>query len=154
MTRENAILHMILRREELKHSVGDLDEDIKAFDMAIEALEQRPCEDAISRQAAIDAIENTKAAMATDGEIYVAKINAEMNIQQLPPVSVAENVGRWKECEDNTSFVRQIPRRWLECSNCGWSCDLGYKSRYKYCPNCGKKMIGPQESEAQDEDSN
>ena len=40
MTREVAILHMILRREELKHSVGDLDEDIKAFDMAIQALEQ------------------------------------------------------------------------------------------------------------------
>ena len=42
MTREEAILHMTLRREELKHSVGDLDEDIKAFDMAIEALEQEP----------------------------------------------------------------------------------------------------------------
>ena len=42
MTREDAILHMILRREELKHSVGDLDEDIEAFDMAIEALEQEP----------------------------------------------------------------------------------------------------------------
>ena len=40
MTREEAILHMILRREELKHSVGDLDEDIKAFDMAIQSLEQ------------------------------------------------------------------------------------------------------------------
>ena len=40
MTREDAILHMTLRREELKLSVGDLDEDIKAFDMAIEALEQ------------------------------------------------------------------------------------------------------------------
>lgn len=39
MTKENTILHMILRREELKQSVSDLDEDIKAFDMAIEALE-------------------------------------------------------------------------------------------------------------------
>lgn len=44
MTREDAILHMTLRREELKHSVSDLDEDIKAFDMAIQALEQEPCE--------------------------------------------------------------------------------------------------------------
>ena len=42
MTKEEAILHMTLRREILKHSVGDLDEDIKAFDMAIEALEQAP----------------------------------------------------------------------------------------------------------------
>ena len=42
MTREEAKLHMILRREELKHSVGDLDEDIKAFDMATKALEHEP----------------------------------------------------------------------------------------------------------------
>ena len=41
MIREDAILHMVLRREALKQSVGDLDEDIKAFDMAIEALEQK-----------------------------------------------------------------------------------------------------------------
>lgn len=40
MTNEKAILHMILRREELKQSVSDLDEDIKAFDMSIQALEQ------------------------------------------------------------------------------------------------------------------
>lgn len=47
MTKEDAMLHMILRREELKHSVGDLDEDIKAFDMVIEALEQEPIFDKI-----------------------------------------------------------------------------------------------------------
>lgn len=41
MTIDEAILHMTLRREELKHSVSsDLDEDIKAFDVAIKALEQ------------------------------------------------------------------------------------------------------------------
>lgn len=40
MTNDEAILHMTLRREELKHSVSsDLDEDIKAFDVAIKALE-------------------------------------------------------------------------------------------------------------------
>lgn len=70
MTNEEAILHMILRREELKNSVGDLDEDIKAFDMAIRALEiiqtgllkdcescraELPCTDAISRQEVLDA---------------------------------------------------------------------------------------------------
>ena len=52
MTREDAILHMTLRREELKHSVGDLDEDIKAFDMAIEALEQEPVLDKIRAEIA------------------------------------------------------------------------------------------------------
>ena len=50
--------------------------------------------------------------------------------------------GEWIECEDNTSFVRQLPRMWLECSCCKWSCDRGYKTRYKFCPNCGADMRG------------
>lgn len=42
--------------------------------------------DLTSKQAAIDAIERTKTARSPDGEIYVAKINAQMNIQALPSV--------------------------------------------------------------------
>ena len=38
----------------------------------------------ISREAAIDAVESAKTARTPDGEIYVAKLNAEMNIQILP----------------------------------------------------------------------
>ena len=40
--------------------------------------------DMISRQAAIDAVESAKTARTPDGEIYVAKLNEEMNIQILP----------------------------------------------------------------------
>ena len=36
------------------------DKLVEAFDMAIEALSQESSEDVISRQAAIDALENTK----------------------------------------------------------------------------------------------
>lgn len=38
MTIELAKLHMALRREILRESVGDLEQDIEAFDMAIDAL--------------------------------------------------------------------------------------------------------------------
>lgn len=86
MTREKAILHMILRREELKHSVSDLDEDIKAFDMAIEALEQEPCEDCISRQAAIDCI--------TYDEEYTIEC-----LKALPPVTPQT---RWIPCSEKS----------------------------------------------------
>lgn len=41
--------------------------------------------DTVSRQAAIEAIERAKTVRSQDGEIYVAKLNAEMNIQILPP---------------------------------------------------------------------
>lgn len=40
-------------------------------------------DDIISRQAAIDAVESAKTARTPDGEIYVAKLNAEMNIRIL-----------------------------------------------------------------------
>lgn len=59
----------------------------EAFDMAILALEQKT-EDAISRKSAIDAIDKAKSAISQDGEYYVAKINAQMNIQQLPSINV------------------------------------------------------------------
>ena len=40
MTREEAIIHMEIRRNQLKSSIAvkDLEEDIKAFDMAINSL--------------------------------------------------------------------------------------------------------------------
>ncbi len=62
------------------------DEDIKAFKMAIEALEQKP------------------------------------------------KTGHWIP---RNSFLLQY-----KCSECGWESE-----KYNYCPNCGVKMIEPQESE-------
>ena len=50
MTREEALVYMKLYRLRLKGSVGDLEEDIKAYDMAIEALKAESCEDAVSRE--------------------------------------------------------------------------------------------------------
>ena len=55
--------------------------------------------------------------------------------------------GKWIIKEDNTSYVKTIPRRWAECSCCKWSMSLGYVDRYAFCPNCGAKMVEPQESE-------
>lgn len=47
--------------------------------------------------------------------------------------------GEWIVKEDNTSFVKQIPRRWVECSVCGWS--FSYDRIYdEYCSKCGAKM--------------
>ena len=116
------------------------------YDTAINALEQTELKssynsiktelDAISRQAAIDAIEKTKAAMSTDGEIYVAKINAEMNIQQLPSVST-EKTGHWIPTYGN-----------VKCSVCGSVKDSRKVGKAThYCDFCGAKMVEPQESE-------
>ena len=50
-------------------------------------------DDLISRQAAIDAVESAKTARTPDGEIYVAKLNAEMNIQILPSAQPERKTG-------------------------------------------------------------
>ena len=51
MAREEAIVYMKLYRARLKNSVGDLGEDIKAFDAAIDALGEKACGDCLSRDA-------------------------------------------------------------------------------------------------------
>ena len=82
--------------------------------------------DLISRQAAIDAIESAKTARTPDGEIYVVKLNAEMNIQILPS---AEKRGKWIHGEDGL----------FACSVCGGEM---VRNVFPHCPWCGAKMEG------------
>lgn len=49
--------------------------------------------------------------------------------------------GEWIVREDNTSFVKQIPRRWVECSCCGWTFSYD-RIRDNFCPNCGTDLRG------------
>lgn len=95
--------------------------------LAINALEQEPCGDAISRQAVLDLPKNTERGFG--GKILEQSINIEY-IKALPPVTPAEKVGRWvKTIGENgvTSAVR--------CSECGFE-DNRYML-FRYCPNCG-----------------
>ena len=55
--------------------------DINAGDKSISRSHEN---DLISRQAAIDALENTKTAISENGERYIAKQNAIMRIDALP----------------------------------------------------------------------
>ena len=65
MTREEAI-EVLNNTSFFAPSMSDVDE---ALDMAIEALEQEPCEDTISRQDAIDALQGRKRGIKTWGLI-------------------------------------------------------------------------------------
>ena len=76
--------------------------------------------DLIDRQAAIDAVESAKTARTPDGEIYVAKLNAEMNIQILPS---AQPEQRWIPCSEvlpdelqevNITYVNTNPESYYE----------------------------------------
>ena len=63
--------------------------------------------DLISRQAAIDAVERAKTARSADGEIFCAKINAQMNIQHLP--SAQPEIVRCKDCKHWKGNDEPIP---------------------------------------------
>lgn len=93
---------------------------IDACKGAIELLEQEPCDDAISREDAIKALQKVAC--------YSAAIRARMigAIEDLP--SVTHKSGHWIHFAQSDN-----------CSECGWSTGK-YISPSKYCPNCGARM--------------
>ena len=137
MTREEATEILKAYRNKLSNSVSNqLDGDIKAFDMAIKALEQEPCEDAISRQAVLELAFDMA---EIDGEHFDEPfmVIEVADIKDLPPVTPQQKVGRW--------IVKKAPRGYCdlyECQ-CGWE----QTENTRYCPNCGCRMVEPQESE-------
>ena len=118
MTKEEIISNLLY----MKHSVKeDTIEDI-TINEAIKVLQQEPCTDAISRQAAIDACLN---GWNKDYKEIVEEIRA------LPPVT-AEKVGQWEWKYDSNPKIGY----WY-CSQCH---DIGV-DYYDYCPYCGAKML-------------
>lgn len=97
MTNEEAIFFMTLYKQRLEASISnEMDKDIEAFDTAIKALEQEPCEDAVSQK--IDEFElNGKTA-----EIWIVKGKLQIRclgvIHNIPLSSVIP-----QPCEDAVS---------------------------------------------------
>lgn len=95
-------------------------------------LEQEPCEDTISRQAAIDAFERFIHELGIEDEPYNYGEMA-LSAKNVPPVTPKPKIGHWIVMDEGFSPY--------ECSECG---TVEFK-KSKYCPNCGAKMIEPQE---------
>ena len=101
MNREEAII--VLKNEQPhcgKKVLFSEEEKYEAYNMAIKALEQEPCEESISRQAAIDSIENEqKKIMRSDWAIDQAKFSAMSEIraliEELPSVSMEKPKIDW-----------------------------------------------------------
>jgi len=98
---------------------------IDACEMAIEALEKEPCEDAISRQAVLDLVNSD---WKYEG--------LETDVASLPPVTPQSKTGHWIEEIDDYGEV------------IGWHCDKCYEDsgfttdcKWNHCPNCGAKMV-------------
>lgn len=103
--------------------------------LAEKALEQQPCDDAISRQAALDAVGLSR---------ILSKIKGR--IADLPSVSIAKKVeiGHWSRKTKVDAYDLYGVKTWgikCQCDRCTFTTtvveDFGY---YKYCPNCGARM--------------
>ena len=128
MTRDEAISIMNVMVHMLEPQY-DTDRIEDAVEMAIKALEQEPCEDAVSRQAVIDTLTKTS---GIRGDALKA-------LYDLPSVTPQPKIGKWIMSDDG--LYRPI------CNNCGAHPWKGYiptveeaTEAFKYCPNCGTKM--------------
>ena len=74
-------------------------------------------DDTISRQDAIDAVKHA----------WAKGLEPSQYIEELPSAQAERKTGRWEEQEEY--FVK--------CSECHTLCDYDYK----FCPNCGAKMV-------------
>lgn len=126
MTREEMI-------KELKTVyLGDSIKMREAKNMAIEALEQEPCEDCISRQAVLDTIDKWVKSMHVLIALHANEVTPLFeSVHDLPPVTPQQKMGHWEK--------RDVRGQRVDCcSVCGLSNGTIYE--YNYCPNCGAKM--------------
>ena len=132
MTRSEAIGNLI-------HAIRWNDMPKKeALDMAVKALKQEPCEECVSRQAALDAFglseKTRKYGGDHSGYDMVMLYEIQDILEDLPSVTPAQKTGRWKRVSID-KYV-QHAMAFYRCSECrGESIGMS-----KYCQNCGTKM--------------
>lgn len=103
---------------------------------------QQPCEDVISREDAIAEINDTIAGYIPFFDGRTAKIPLELSKAIMRVPSVTHKSGKWRPVYQGDEIIN------YRCSECEFGNTFG-KSIYRmnFCPNCGAKMIEPQESE-------
>ena len=111
------------------------------IESAVEFLCGEPCDDAISRQAVLDAIGRVGMCKCSTNEIEAVS-ECTRAVKALPLVTAEPKTGRW---------IKHDNGAWWECSKC--HAERAYGN--EYCPDCGShngdiaKMVEPQESEEQ-----
>lgn len=112
-----------------------------ALDMAIKALEQEPCEDAISREAMLNYQQYLQGRMSNEENHKLWEF-----IKDLPSVMPKPKIGKWIAQEDE---LGEYASGCFECSNCHevfWvESGTPQDNEYNYCPNCGADMRGDSE---------
>lgn len=102
----------------------------KFFERALEGLKAEPCEDAVSREAVLEAIKNNYRMAAIDA------------IEKLPPVTSKLKTGVWIKLQKNGDGTSRYM-----CSKCGDTMQLSRHTfaTFRSCPKCYAKMEGVEE---------
>lgn len=135
MTREEALV-------KVRGYLTDLipSEDYDEVEEIMLALEQQPCEDCISRQAARNALLNKgqhskRYKLGETWELNLMEI--EETLGSLPSVELERKPGKWIEHqwaeEENGLLISNY-----ECN----LCKMWERKTSDFCPNCGAKMEG------------
>lgn len=108
-----------------------------------EWLEQEPCDDCVSRQAAIDAMIRLE---QDDIERYGCAIPEGFNstpaieaLNNLPSVTIKEKIGKWKVQHTNLSHL--LSDTIVTCLKCGHTKSRIDGEILNFCPNCGARMM-------------
>ena len=107
------------------------------------------CEDAVSREK-IEKLKRWRFSYDANTTIPKSDLFIKLaDIRDLPPVTSKLKKGHWIEGQTNNPNIHNIL-----CSCCfegypskGHANSQYTREKFKYCPNCGVKMIEPQESE-------
>ena len=131
-----------------------------ALDVAVEALEQEQCNDAISRRAVLNTLDSTDKFLDETRTVESYKTLLEECYKNLPSVTPTKCIATVKfSKEDMQELVNEKMKdivverkkgKWeysgsydvegmLYCSCCKHEIDVS-EGYFKYCPNCGCKM--------------
>lgn len=93
--------------------------------------------------------ENVKYMRRYERMMYKNDKRRSKDIKQLPSVTPKPKTGHWIEGQtDNPNIHNIICSRCIEGYPSKGHANSQYtREKFKYCPNCGAKMIEPQESE-------
>ena len=121
-----------LSDEEIKHFAEEMKK------VRVQVVEQRPCEDAVSRQAVLDMAEDM-----TDQFGNKHRVVTEGLISMLPPVTPTRKKGKWENLDSYHYYNDgEIETAELRCSCCNEIVEWDIESPHKpyYCENCGEEM--------------
>lgn len=146
MTREEAIER--IKNHKIIHKMNEPRAIYisEALDIAIKALEQEPCEDAVSRQV-------VKEQMNKYG-FHAPDMTVTEFVEDLPPVTPQMKIGHWilqpsNKDQGERDFI------WWKCSECGQVIfsenDRDRREFHAFCGRCGaineRELVEPQERE-------